>query len=240
MNYETAKEIEIALAKKFNPRVCLILPNVAYGMGFDHEIDLLVISKSGYATEIEIKVDKRDILHHEKQKKHAHGGKKIKFIFFAIPEKLYTEQIIASIPEDAGIIVVYPDGSSEVPRNPKSNPDAEKIPPEDQYHLAGLTMLRYWRLRGLKFGADFSEKWSQGISLPDAIRTGQKFREVGADDDSWMIVRGGWIYSEKGSMFGLPLHLNVKQMSGSYEVEGEGEEEGEEERGDTDSYGSTE
>ena len=47
-------KMEIAIARSWNYRRHLIVPNVSWGFGV-HECDLLVISPSGYATEIEIK-----------------------------------------------------------------------------------------------------------------------------------------------------------------------------------------
>lgn len=94
-------DIEIALAYYFNWYQKLIVPNVFISGG--HECDLLVLSTSGYATEIEIKTSKQD-LKRDKQKSHTHDSKKIKYLYFAIPEKL--EKDIALIPEKAGILIV--------------------------------------------------------------------------------------------------------------------------------------
>ena len=44
----------------FNYRANLIVPNISWGLGL-HECDLLVLTSSGYATEIEIKVSKADL-----------------------------------------------------------------------------------------------------------------------------------------------------------------------------------
>lgn len=53
-------EIETAIAMKLDIRKHIIVPNISWGAGL-HECDLLVINKSGYATEIEIKISKSDL-----------------------------------------------------------------------------------------------------------------------------------------------------------------------------------
>lgn len=62
----TTLEMEIALMRELNIRKNIIVPNVSFGMYFKgygalHECDLLCLSKSGYATEIEIKIIKSDL-----------------------------------------------------------------------------------------------------------------------------------------------------------------------------------
>jgi len=52
-------DIEFAVAKYFNFRKNLIVPNVSWGFNI-HECDLLIVRKSGYAIEVEIKISKSD------------------------------------------------------------------------------------------------------------------------------------------------------------------------------------
>jgi hypothetical protein len=47
-----AGDIEIAVARHFNPRQKLIVPNVSWGLGFHYELDLLVVTQSRYAWEV--------------------------------------------------------------------------------------------------------------------------------------------------------------------------------------------
>ena len=81
MDKITTLEMEIALARFINPRVNLVVPNVSWGF-FNHECDLISISKSGFATEYEIKVSKSD-LKADKKKKHTHDDNKIKALICA-------------------------------------------------------------------------------------------------------------------------------------------------------------
>ena len=56
-----SSDIEFAVARMFCWRQNIIVPNVWWGMGFNYELDLMVISGSGWATEIEIKISVSDI-----------------------------------------------------------------------------------------------------------------------------------------------------------------------------------
>jgi hypothetical protein len=102
-------DIEIAIIKGFNPRQNLIVPNVAWGIHNKHytplhECDVLILSGSGYATEVEIKVSKADLLK-DVSKRHGHRHSLIRRFYFAVPEKL-KDIALANIPENAGLIVV--------------------------------------------------------------------------------------------------------------------------------------
>lgn len=101
----TALDIEIAVMAHFKPRVNVVVPNVSWGAGV-HECDVLSLTPSGYATEIEIKISKADLIK-DKEKCHRHLSSKIKWLWFAIPEKLL--KFKEHIPKDAGIIVVKED-----------------------------------------------------------------------------------------------------------------------------------
>lgn len=95
-------DMEVAVSNYFSPRRNLIVPNVSWGM-FRHEVDLCVLSPAGYASEIEIKVSRSDLIK-DKKKKHGHNEPMIKYLYFGIPKHL--EKDIEHIPERAGILVV--------------------------------------------------------------------------------------------------------------------------------------
>jgi hypothetical protein len=104
----TTLELEIAVMEYFGVRQNIIVPNVSFGMNpnngrYLHEIDILVLSKSRYATEIELKKDKPDLVK-DKEKKHGHKHKDIARFYFAVPEKL-KEVALEEIPERAGLLV---------------------------------------------------------------------------------------------------------------------------------------
>jgi hypothetical protein len=95
-------DLEILTMKYFGIRRNLIVPNVSWGLDL-HECDMLILSKSNYATEVEIKVSKSDLLK-DKEKFHGHLNKKIRRLFFCVPENL-KEVALANIPERAGLLI---------------------------------------------------------------------------------------------------------------------------------------
>lgn len=146
-----AKEVELAVVNYFNARQNLIVPNVSWGfMGLHYEADLVVLRKSGYAIEIEIKVSRADLIK-DKEKKHTHDCKKFKELYFAIPKKLLKD--IEHIPEKAGILVCekieYENKfyyRAKLERRAVSN-GAERLELKDKYELARLGTLRIWNLK---------------------------------------------------------------------------------------------
>ena len=94
--------MELVLSSYFNSRTNLIVPNVSWGLNL-HECDLLIVTPAGYAWEVEIKTTKYDLIR-DGEKIHKHGSKKIKYLYFAIPEYLLEWQ--DHIPVRAGILVV--------------------------------------------------------------------------------------------------------------------------------------
>ena len=101
-------DIEVAMMHYLNIRQNLIVPNVSWGMDVGgkslHECDLLSLSASGYATEIEIKVSRSDLLK-DKEKRHGHNHMAIANFYYAVPEHL-KEIALKSIPTRAGLYVV--------------------------------------------------------------------------------------------------------------------------------------
>lgn len=116
----TTLEMEIALMKHFDIRRNLIVPCVTDSSFLTHfEIDILVLSKSSYATAVEIKVSKTD-LKNDLKKNHISGlgdgnfmsagsykehyFRNFKYFYYAVPEDL-KEAAIGQIPEFAGLLV---------------------------------------------------------------------------------------------------------------------------------------
>lgn len=107
-------EIEIALMRKLNYVENIIVPNVSFGMMryfFEdrerkcdelHECDILKLSKSGYATEYEIKISKSDFMSDFK-KKHNHSSKFIKQMYYAVPIEML-DFAKDNLPENCGLV----------------------------------------------------------------------------------------------------------------------------------------
>jgi hypothetical protein len=146
MNYETSAEIEIAIARYFDVRKNIIVPNVSHGM-FGYELDLCIVSITGrYATEVEIKISKAD-LKADSKKRHRHDWNDnfIKNLYFAMPEKMIGYENL--VPEKAGIIFVTPKGKVYIFRKCKPNKLAKKWDDHKLYKLTRLGMFRVWNMK---------------------------------------------------------------------------------------------
>ena len=147
----TSLDIELALARYFNPRQNLMVPNISWGMDM-HECDMLIMSKSGYLTEVEIKISASD-LKRDQEKRHGHIDGRIKALYFAIPEVLLKHEIL--IPERAGILVIrkswesarYGRFEAGLWRKPKINAQAPALTEAEKFNIARLGALRMWTLK---------------------------------------------------------------------------------------------
>lgn len=97
--------VEICVAKLIGFRTNTIVPNVSWGLGLNHECDMLVLDKQDRFTEIEIKVTLAD-LKKDFIKEHKHYSKYITRLIYAFPEELL-EKGLELIPKECGIIVIY-------------------------------------------------------------------------------------------------------------------------------------
>jgi len=140
----TAKDVELAIAKHFNYRMNMIIPNVSWGIpGINHECDLLILSKAGYLREVEIKVSRSDIKA-DLDKRHHHKSKYIRELYFAVPEELADCEYL---PKDAGLITVGKWSRCTVVRRTITNKDALKLPDSQVQHLLHLGCMRIWTLK---------------------------------------------------------------------------------------------
>lgn len=136
-------EIEIAIAEHYGIRQNIIVPNISWGLGL-HECDLLVLSSSKYATEIEIKISISD-LKKDAKKKHTHYSEKIKYLYFAIPS--YLAMHIEYIPKRAGIYVVNSKHEVFCLAKPVYNIGCRCFTEEEIFQLQRLGIIRTWSLR---------------------------------------------------------------------------------------------
>lgn len=149
----TSLEIETLIANSWDIRKNMIISNVSWGLDI-HECDLLIVSKSNYATEIEIKITKSD-LKADAKKIHGHRSNKIKYLYFAIPEKL--ESCIDLIPARAGIIIIRKKKNIQYNwerhfyidtiRKPETNKQARPLNDSELIKVSKLAMMRMWNLK---------------------------------------------------------------------------------------------
>ena len=142
-------EIEVELMRYLNIRQTLIVPNIYWGMGLNYECDIVKLSSSNYATEIEIKVSRQDLLK-DKDKNHNHFSNLFKFLYFAVPEKLQ-ELALKEIPIRAGLFIVGKNKYDRLfvreIRKPLLNKTCRQWTKEERYKLAELGSMR---ILGLK------------------------------------------------------------------------------------------
>lgn len=123
------------------------IPNVSYGFFKDREVDLLVVSKANYLTEIEIKISLSDLKKDsEKFKFQKERSNLIKDFYYAMPEKLWDKiKDNPPIPEYAGVIVVT-NKSAKLIRKSQSYNKAKKITDLQLMKLYRLSSFRYWSI----------------------------------------------------------------------------------------------
>ncbi len=147
----TELDIMLAMSRHYDYFRNIIVPNISYGINM-HECDMLVVSKVGYLTEIEIKISKNDLIQ-DKKKRHGHADRRIKTLYFAMPEKL--KNCIEHVPERSGIFLVKDEVYSrygqevhhaECIRSPVSDNFAKKISDELRCEIYRLGCIRIWKL----------------------------------------------------------------------------------------------
>jgi len=150
--------MEITIICHIGVRQNMIVNGVSWGLKLGgkclHECDLLSLNKTGYATEIEIKISKADLLK-DKHKKHGHLHNYIKNLYFAVPENL-KEIALKEIPERAGLYIVKEKCNKKgtncklivsLVRQPKANKNAEKWSDVERAKLARLGVMRILTLK---------------------------------------------------------------------------------------------
>lgn len=141
-------DIEIACSNYFDCRKNTIVPNISFGANFGHEIDLLIVSQSGYCTEVEIKISISD-LKADFKKKHSHESIRIKHFFYAVPEKMKDKALLL-IPEHAGLITIHENNDHRFARQEKgcvANSQAIPLTDKERINIGRLGCMRIWNLK---------------------------------------------------------------------------------------------
>jgi len=147
-------EMEVAIAKMFDIRKHIVVPNLSWGFDGMHECDLFFVRKTGYAFEVEIKRSKADLLADFK-KGHNHVDKKNRIVqlYYAIPRELL-KKCEEHIPEDSGIIICEKYESNgkyysyaSIHREAKRKKGARKLNAKERLKVASLGCMRIWKLK---------------------------------------------------------------------------------------------
>jgi hypothetical protein len=139
-----APDVELAVARFFNYRINLIVPNIYWGFDLNYEADLLIISPAAFATEIEIKVTNSDIKRDSLKSAAAHKSNRIKKFFYAVPDYLAGSEYL---PKDAGLIAVDKNKNCRILRPPRINKIARKLRHDEIETLMKLAAMRIWGLK---------------------------------------------------------------------------------------------
>jgi hypothetical protein len=140
-------ELEVAIARQYNPRRHIIVPNVSWGANI-HECDLLILSKSGYATEVEIKVSLSD-LKKDFTKKHKHDSDKIKYLWYCVPD-YHKDIALELIPEKAGLLIAQRYQNKTLithVRESTARVNCKKWSDEEMMNVMRLGCMRIWNLK---------------------------------------------------------------------------------------------
>lgn len=147
----TIDEIELAIVNSglFNKRNDIIVPNVSWGL-LNHEADMVVMTKSGYLTEIEIKRSWEDFKADFK-KDHQHDDERVDKLYYCVPLSI-KERVADYLTEneipftrllyfsEEGKIYTHNTGG-------KFYTGGRKLFLEEQLTIARLGCMRVWNLK---------------------------------------------------------------------------------------------
>lgn len=145
----TIEEIQLAIynSKRWNIRTDIFVPNVSYGL-LEYEADLVILNKTGYLTEIEIKRSLEDFKADFK-KGHSHNDPKIYHFYYCLPLSI-KEQALKILSEKNQRIpaILFYNENGEISRaGGFSQRGGRKLFIEEQLKLARLGCFRYWNLK---------------------------------------------------------------------------------------------
>ena len=149
---KTVEEIQDALIKQFgNYKTDIIVPNVSYGL-FDYEADLIIMTNTGYATEFDIKRSFSDFNNDFKKDKCAHNSPIIYRFYYVVPSSI-GHKVIDVLKDKykhiPGVLTYDEDLKlKSIGLSGGIREGGRKMFLEEQFKLARLGYLRYWKLKG--------------------------------------------------------------------------------------------
>lgn len=147
----TIDEIELAIVNStlFNKRTDIFVPNVSWGL-LNHEADLVIMTKSGYLTEIEIKRSWEDFKADFK-KDHQHDDEKVYKFYYCVPSSIKDKviELLRSKYEYIPAVLSYTDegGVYDLRVGNPYTKGARKLFLEEQLTIARLGCMRVWNLK---------------------------------------------------------------------------------------------
>lgn len=148
----TVDEIQVLVSELFGVRDNIIVPNVSWGFFETHEADVVVINKSNYLTEIEIKRSWSDF-RKDFKKTTTHDEGKVMWKYFAVPDsilKKVAEYLTINGRKDWGVIAYNDLGGVWIVSHPKNQGNTDpkkKLFIEERLAIARLGCMRVWKLK---------------------------------------------------------------------------------------------
>ena len=149
----TVDEIQLALYYSgiWNKRQDIFVPNLSWGL-LNHEADLVILTKSGYLTEVEIKRSWEDFKADFK-KEHEHKDEHVYYLHYCVPESI-KDKVISFLEEryryklTRPSVLCYTEGG-EIKITPGGWPNngGRRLFLEEQLTIARLGCMRIWNLK---------------------------------------------------------------------------------------------
>lgn len=147
----TIDEIELAIVNStlFNKRTDIFVPNVSWGL-LNHEADMVIMTKSGYLTEIEIKRSWEDFKADFK-KDHHHEDERVDKLYYCVPlsiKERVADYLIENEIPFTGILYYSEEGKIRTHNTGgKFYTGGRKLFLEEQLTIARLGCMRVWNLK---------------------------------------------------------------------------------------------
>jgi hypothetical protein len=146
-------EIELGIIgwyKKNHTDFELAVPNVSYGL-LNHESDLIIMNKSGYLTEFEIKRSWSDFVADFK-KKHTHEDELVRQFYYVVPKSIFKKVYdFANFEKKSLNVISYTDEKEfmyeKMPNYSYEIRKFRKLFLEERFKLSRLGCFRIWKLK---------------------------------------------------------------------------------------------
>lgn len=129
--------------------------------------DLVVVSRAGYATVVEIKVSRADWLKDRNKGRWSTPAKYLSRFFYAVPQPVYKQGIPDHVPPSAGILVLRDGGSWQgydtvAEQRAALRLKAEKLPAAKLAQINEAFYYRFWRQQMDILRGRFHDKPARG------------------------------------------------------------------------------
>jgi len=144
MNERAAQRV---LARYFNPFQQTVVPNCYFAGG---EMDLLVVTRSGYLVEVEIKLSRADWKADLAKEKWTMPERRlVSRFYYAVPPELCPAEAPEWVPATSGILHLHPRDYVLEHRKAERVKTAPKLTDQQQLHIMASIYRRWWRTRPL-------------------------------------------------------------------------------------------